>query len=251
MAWFKNVLASFIFASTFLFETGLAVDYRWFVSASSAAVGFAWAACAYILPTQAGLPCMAAALLVGINGVIQAHGGNGQRGAIIGTRGLEDHGLHRMYHHAPGHGTFDFINTTALSYDWHNVTVTDSELDLIVRRLPDGRIHARTQGMQYMTCMNGQCSANGDSGNSGLFGRASSVKIEDIDFSWAEPSGYGTKTQTGVKGAASGAAGYVVGQPKGTYDFCSRAISSDGLEAEVGFNFYGAGYSTNFPPPCS
>lgn len=253
MAWHKNALTGLIFASTFLFDTGLAAQYAWYVSASTTVVGFAWIACAYTLPAQAGVGCIAAALLIGINAVIGAHGGNGQSGAALPTRDIEGDGIFRMWHHAPGHGTFNFINTTALSQEWQNVTVEDSELNLIVRRLPDGRINARTQGMQYMTCMNGQCPAEDDklfTRSSRFLGKRAPIKIEDIDFSWAEPSGYGSKTQSGVKAAASGAANYVVSQKKGTYNFCSRAVSSNGVTAEVGFNFYGDGYSTNFPPPC-
>lgn len=80
--------------------------------------------------------------------------------------------------------------------------------------------------------------------------RATKSHIEEIDFSWTEPSGYGTKTQTGVKEAASGAADFVVTQPAGTYSFCSDAYGVDNLDVHVGFNFYGDAHAPDHPPPC-
>lgn len=77
--------------------------------------------------------------------------------------------------------------------------------------------------------------------------RATKSHIEEFDFLWTEPSGYGTKAQTGIKKAASGAAGLVVIQPAGTYSFCSDAYSVDNLDAHVGFNFYGDVYAPDYP----
>jgi hypothetical protein len=105
-----------------------------------------------------------------------------------------------MYHHTPEGTVHNFINTTALTSDWHNDTVPDHELHLIVRRLPDDRIHARTQSLKYMNCQNDQCDATPTNTIDKRANKA--IDIEDIDFSWAEPAGYGTKPHSGVEDAA-------------------------------------------------
>jgi hypothetical protein len=251
----KLVITCIIFSS---FTVAIPA-FRWYVFASSRNTAFAWMACAYVLPDKAGLPCITAALFIGINAVIQAHGFSGQRNVgLLGSRDVDvaankDH--LRMYHHH-GAETYDFINTTALTLDWHNVTVPDSEMDLIVRRLPDGRIHARTQGFSQMGCKDGQCPVEPEMPvkRSRLFGRGppkSHYKITEIDFSWSEDPGFAKETQVGVKNAALVAADFVTIAKKGTHDFCSSAYSGYGSLARVGFNFYSPSYGADYPKPCT
>ncbi|KAJ5639645.1 uncharacterized protein N7484_007507 [Penicillium longicatenatum] len=212
-----------------------ALGFRWYVSASSYVTGFAWIACSYVLPDQAAKGCIAAALLFGANVFISAHGGSGQYTADISPV-KRDPGTVQMIHWAEEGAVYDFVNTIALTYDWHFVHAVDQPMNVTVRRLPDGRIHAWTQGFSLMEC--------GDSGEqcpeTTLQERSNAVTystIEELDFSFSEPSGYGTKSQTWVSGAASGAAGFVVGEPQGTYSFCSNALTVNNLNAEVAFNF--------------
>ena len=223
--------------------------FRWYVSASSAITGIAWMVCGYFLPASAGSGCIAAALLVGINAVVQAHGGSGQNGAVIPTK--RDQGFVAFNHVTHEGVTHNFINSTALTHDWHFVHAIEQPVNLTVRRLSDGRIHARTQGFSKMACV-ADCPADLDSDLAArsIDPRSTTSHVEEIDFSWTEPSGYGTQTQSGLDGAASGAAQFVATQPSGTYSFCSDAYSAGGLDARVGFNFYGDNYATDFPPPC-
>ena len=245
----KLVIAAITFSSL-----AVAIPaFQWYVFASSSRTGFAWVACAYILPDKAGLPCIAAALFVGINVVIRAHGHGGYRTAILPTRDSADpadDGLLRMYHHV-GNETYDFINTTALTHEWHNVSVPDSEMDVIVRRLPGGRIHARTQGFSQMGCQDGQCPAESDvvPRSSRLF-RRSAYRIQEIEFAWSEDPGFGKATQAGVKDAALVAADVVVKSKAGNHRYCSSAYSSGGGHAKVGFNFYSSHYGADYPQPC-
>lgn len=243
-ATFTTVLALLIHATP-----ASGAGFTWYVKASSVITGIAWMVCGYFLPASAGSGCVAAALLVGINAVVQAHGGSGQTGAVIPTK--RDEGLVAFNHVTHEGVVHDFINSTALTHDWHFVHAINQPVNLTVRRLPDGRIHARTQGFSKMSCPNG-CPTDPPMSLAphAIQSRATTSHVEEIDFSWAEPSGYGTKTQTGLAGAASGAAQFVASQPSGTYSFCSDAYSVDGLDAVVGFNFYGDNYATDFPPPC-
>ncbi|KAI2873566.1 hypothetical protein CBS11852_10765 [Aspergillus niger] len=220
--------------------------FTWYVKASSAIAGIAWMVCGYFLPASAGTGCIAAALLVGINAVVQAHGGSGQTGAMIPAK--RDEGSIAFNHITHEGVVHNFINTTALTHDWHFVHAVNQPVNLTVRRLSDGRIHARTQGFSNMPCTD-NCPSE-DLAAKVLESRATTSHVQEIDFSWTEPSGYGTKTQTGLAGAASGAAQFVASQPSGTFSFCSDAYSVDGLDAVVGFNFYGDNYATDFPPPC-
>ncbi|TPR07280.1 Ribonuclease III domain family protein [Aspergillus niger] len=150
--------------------------------------------------TCAGTGCIAAVLLVGINAVMHVHGESGKTGAM--TPAKRDEGSIAFNHITHEGVVHSFINTTALTHDWHFVHAVNQPVnltDLAAKVLESG---------------------------------ATTSYVQEIDFSWTEPSGYGTKTQTGLEGAASGAA------------------HVDGLDAVVGFNFYGDNYATDFPPPC-
>ncbi|KAK5796256.1 hypothetical protein VI817_005541 [Penicillium citrinum] len=63
-----------------------AAPFNWSVHASSVVARVAWIACTWILPSQSGTGCIRAALLVGINAVIHAHGGTGTSDAAIPTK---------------------------------------------------------------------------------------------------------------------------------------------------------------------
>jgi hypothetical protein len=221
------------------------MPFRWFVQASSAATGIVWIACSYILPNQASSGCIGAAMLIGINAVLQAHGGSGGAGAVLPTR--DANGLLSMYHHADN-VTYNFINTTALTNEWHNVSVPNHELDLIVRRRENGKVHLRTQGYHAMSCQDSSCPTEKRSPK--FFKRDRQFAIYELDFDWTEPSGYGTVSQTDVEAAANGAAGYIAGAPASTRTFCSNAILDDGTSAEVSISFYSNGYVFADEPAC-
>ncbi|GKZ34924.1 hypothetical protein AbraIFM66950_005321 [Aspergillus brasiliensis] len=84
-----------------------------------------------------------AALLVGINAIVQTHSGNGQTGAVIRTK--QDDGLIAFSHITPQGVFHDFINTTALNYDRHFVQAVNQPVKMKIRWLSDGRIHALHQ----------------------------------------------------------------------------------------------------------
>lgn len=58
-----------------------------------------------------------------------------------------------MYHYSD-EGMFNFINTIALTLDWHYVHLPWHAMNLTVRRLADGRVHARTAGFLAQPCNN-------------------------------------------------------------------------------------------------
>lgn len=60
--------------------------YRWYVNALSTRFGFTWIAYAIALPSQAATTSIGAALLVGLNAVLQAHSGSEQRGAVLPSK---------------------------------------------------------------------------------------------------------------------------------------------------------------------
>ncbi|GLA44917.1 hypothetical protein CBS147343_10401 [Aspergillus niger] len=92
--------------------------------------------------TCAGTGCIAAVLLVGINAVMHVHGESGKTGAMIPAK--RDEGSIAFNHITHEGVVHSFINTTALTHDWHFVHAVNQPVNLTVRRLSDGRIHART-----------------------------------------------------------------------------------------------------------
>ncbi|KAB8229004.1 uncharacterized protein BDW43DRAFT_322432 [Aspergillus alliaceus] len=193
-------------------RTAHAASFRWYVNASSALGGVVWLACAYFMPSQAATGCIGAALAIGINAVIHAHGGTGLSDALIPTRNAVDavsfvHTTHEGVIH-------NFINTTALTYDWHHVHAIDQPMNLTVPMLPGGRVHARTLRFDTMDC-------DADCPNkkpSQLDSQATKYKIEEIDFAWSARKGY--------------------------------AYSTDGTVAHIGSNYYGDKYAPDIPPAC-
>lgn len=142
--------------------------------------------------------------------------------------------------------THNFINTSALKNDWHHVHAIGQPMNLTVRMLPDGRVHARTAGFSAMGCGD-ECPFKDPNQ---IESRSPTSNIEEIDFAWSAQKHWSTKTQTGLKEAVSGVAHHVANEPRGTYQFCSSGYSVDGLLASVGFNFYGDNYTPNIPPAC-
>lgn len=190
-----------------------AASFRWYVNASSVRAGLIWIACGYFLPSQDAGGCIAAALSIGIGGVINAHGGTGTSDAVVPVKRALDE---VKYAHTTHEGvTHNFINTSALHYDWHHVHAIDQPMNLTVRLLPDGRVHARTVGFGAMDCGD-NCDKNATKLLATRSGSQTS-NIEEIDFAWSARKGWSSKTETGLKSAVSGAAYYVTHEPKGAF----------------------------------
>lgn len=164
----------------------------------------------YILLNQTGKGCVAvAAFFIGMNADISAPWRQRPERAMISIK--RDAEMLSFNRFANDGVTFAFINSTAPTHDWHFVHAIDQPVNLTVRRLPEGRIHARTQGFPLINCCE-----NCPVGSSSLDTRSTKSNIEEVDLSWTEPKGYGTKMQSDVKEAASSAADFVVTQPAGT-----------------------------------
>ncbi|KAF5866554.1 hypothetical protein ETB97_011439 [Aspergillus alliaceus] len=107
-------------------------SFRWHVSTLSTLGDVVCLACASVMPSQAAMRCIGAALEIDTNAAIHAYGRTGSSDTLIPTRNIVD-AVYFVYAIQEG-VIHNFINIFALIYGWYHVHAIDQPMDLTVGR---------------------------------------------------------------------------------------------------------------------